>query len=142
LAVFEEAIADLATTTARKAAGRGAGSLMVFPSVNPYTSQTVISVLNMIWYANKVPLKAVVLIIVQSDTRILYNQITNLRLAANGHNYCPGSIEMIQMVHYRNLSESREWLFNETADVVFYLPPEKGHVSSLDDVVRLHLTSE
>ncbi|KAJ5828077.1 uncharacterized protein N7525_006330 [Penicillium rubens] len=104
LAVFEEAIADLATTTARQAAGRGVGSLMVFPSVNPYTSRTVISVLNMICY-------------------------------------CPGSIEMIQMVHYRNLSKSREWLFNETADVVFYLQPEKGHFSSLDDrVVSLHLT--
>jgi hypothetical protein len=50
---------------------------------------------------------------------------------------------MIQMVHYRNLSKSREWLFNETADVVFYLQPEKGHVSSLDDrIVSLHLTGE
>lgn len=66
-----------------------------------------------------------------------------MRLAANGHSYCPGSIEMIQMVHYRNLSKSREWLFNETADVVFYLQPEKGHFSSLDDrVVSLHLTGE
>lgn len=89
------------------------------------------------------PCKAVVLIIVQSDTRILYNQITNLRLAANGHSYFPGSIEMIQMVHYRNLSESREWLFQETADVMFHLQSDKGHISSLDDpVVRLHLTSE
>ncbi|KAJ6085095.1 hypothetical protein N7499_004724 [Penicillium canescens] len=55
--------------------------------------------------------------------------------------YCPGSIEMIQMVHYRNLSESLEWIFHETADVMFHLQSEKGHVSSLDDrVVRLHFT--
>ncbi|OQE69857.1 hypothetical protein PENNAL_c0127G05049 [Penicillium nalgiovense] len=55
--------------------------------------------------------------------------------------HCDFRSQYDMMVHYRNLSESREWLFNETADVVFYLQPEKGHVSSLDDrVVRLHLT--
>lgn len=81
--------------------------------------------------------------IIRSDNGILYNQIANLRLTSNGHSYCPGTIEMVRMVHYRNWSESREWLFSETDDVMFRLHPDNGHANSSDNYVeRLSLTSE
>lgn len=95
LVFFENAIADLATRTAEQATARGLGSLMVFPSVNPYTDRTIISVLNMMGYAHDKFFLSRRLIAASSDTRILYNKISNLRLTANGHSYSPGSIEMV-----------------------------------------------
>lgn len=115
---------------------------MVFPSVNPYTDRTIISVLNMMGYAREEFLRVSSLLTASSDTRMLYNKISNLRLNANGHSYLPGSIEMVQMVHYRNLNESGEWLFGETADVMLYLRADQSDMNSSDDhVVKLGLKS-
>jgi hypothetical protein len=54
MAIFEDAIADLAIHSAQQTIARGLGSLMIFPSVNPHMSRTMLSVLNMTWYANNI----------------------------------------------------------------------------------------
>ncbi|CRG84159.1 hypothetical protein PISL3812_01482 [Talaromyces islandicus] len=101
LAEFENTVSELAVIAASPAIHRGMGSLMVSPSINPYTELPVISVLNML-----------------CDTRRLYKCIGNVTLTTNGHSYSTSPIETVQLVHYRNLTGEEEWLFSETANVI------------------------
>ncbi|KAH1328395.1 hypothetical protein KXW98_005604 [Aspergillus fumigatus] len=101
LAIFDDVISDLGIAMTRQAFHRGTASLMVSPSINPYTGLSVVSVLNML-----------------CDASQLYNTIENVKLTANGHSYSTGPIEAVQLVHYRNLTGDGAWVFNESADAI------------------------
>ncbi|KMK58260.1 hypothetical protein Y699_03680 [Aspergillus fumigatus Z5] len=101
LAIFDDVISDLGIAMTRQAFHRGTASLMVSPSINPYTGLSVVSVLNML-----------------CDASQLYNTIENVKLTANGQSYSTGPIEAVQLVHYRNLTGDGAWVFNESADAI------------------------
>lgn len=75
------------------------------------------------------------LILSQSDTRQLYNNIGNVKLTANGHSYSTGPIESVQLAHYRNLTGEGAWLFSETADVILNTPSNAQNIDSIEDEV-------
>ncbi|OJJ40810.1 hypothetical protein ASPWEDRAFT_235042 [Aspergillus wentii DTO 134E9] len=118
---LEYKINQLATNVAAQTVDRRAGSLMAFPSINPYTDLPGISVSNMI-----------------CDTRQLYNQINHLNLIASEHSFSTGSIEVVKLVHYKQLDKDGNWLFYETADLILHLQPE-GWISD-DDHSQLTVT--
>ncbi|KAL4800190.1 hypothetical protein BDV19DRAFT_353581 [Aspergillus venezuelensis] len=97
---------------------------MVFPSINPHTRLPVVSVLNML-----------------SDTRCLYNSINNVKLRANGHTYSTGPVETLQIMNYRHLTKDGQWLFDETAEVIFTMSSIEENLDSFrDKVAELTIT--
>jgi hypothetical protein len=66
-----------------------------------------------------------------------------VKLTANGHSYSTGPIETVQLVHYRNLTDKDEWLFNETADVILNTNSNMQNTDLVeDDVSEFTLTGE
>ncbi|GFG03328.1 hypothetical protein IFM61606_04845 [Aspergillus udagawae] len=108
-AIFDGIISDLAIRMARQAFHRGTASLMVSPSINPYTGLPVVSVLNMLC------------------------KIEDVKLTANGHSYSTGPVESVQLVHYRNLTGDGAWVFTETADVILVARLDTLLVDSTED---------
>ncbi|EED19156.1 hypothetical protein TSTA_024780 [Talaromyces stipitatus ATCC 10500] len=127
-----------------KAWNRGAASLMAYPSINPYTKLPVISVLNMLWYVLwRVLTTAFLSKIYLSETGRLYGKIETVKFTANGRSYSTGPIEAVQMVHFRNLTETLAWSFNEAADLMLDARLDIHNSDSIEDeAVEYTITGE
>ncbi|OOF94674.1 hypothetical protein ASPCADRAFT_131285 [Aspergillus carbonarius ITEM 5010] len=118
LSIFEREINQLAIMVARQSVERRIESLVVFPYMNPYSGHPVISVVSMI-----------------CDTRRIYGKVGSVELIANRHRYSPGSVEAIQLIHYKHLTSKGEWLYQGSTEIILQIITEDETIGAQDDRV-------
>lgn len=78
-----------------------------------------------------------------SDTRRIYGKVGSVELIANRHRYSPGSVEAIQLIHYKHLTSKGEWLYQGSTEIILQIITEDETIGAQDDrVTELTVTCE